>query len=318
VRSRLSLGLFTVALAAGCTQAPVPTTASSGPSGSSLVSNNATAPTSSSANPSPSLTPQPARRVHISVLQSDGASYGVGLPVIAWFDRKPTDARGLAAATTVTADGRPVEGGWYFEPTARAGAALEGHWRPRQYWPAHAKIHVDLPAKDISAGNGLVFDNDLTLDYSTTAAHIVTVEAHTLKLSVVSDGATWGTFPVSLGAPNTPTQRGTKVIMEKGRDISMRGPGYYDPHVAWTQRLTYAGEYLHAAPWNTANIGVRSTSNGCTNLTTADAKTLYDFLGIGDVVKYPDAPGPQMHLGQGYGDWNLSWAEWQTGGAVKL
>ena len=64
--------------------------------------------------------------------------------------------------------------------------------------------------------------------------------------------------------------------MEKGVDIPMRGPGYYDPHVQWTQRLTYGGEYLHAAPWNGGNLGgTASTSNGCTNLIPATAKQLY-------------------------------------------
>ena len=139
----------------------------------------------------------------------------------------------------------------------------------------------------------------------------------THKLTVTSDGKVWGTFPVSLGASNTPTKRGVKVIMEKGKDISMRGPGYYDPHVKYTQRLTYGGEYLHAAPWNTYNIthGINS-SNGCTNLFTKDAITLYNFLQVGDPVEYPDANGPQMSLGAGYGDWNVSWAAWQTGGAI--
>ena len=105
--------------------------------------------------------------------------------------------------------------------------------------------------------------------------------------------------------------------MRKGADISMRGPGYYDPHVQWTQQLTSSGEYLHAAPWNTYNIehGIDS-SNGCTNLTLTDAQRLYDDLRVGDVVRYPDASGPAMQIGQGYGDWNVPWAQWRTGGAV--
>jgi lipoprotein-anchoring transpeptidase ErfK/SrfK len=105
--------------------------------------------------------------------------------------------------------------------------------------------------------------------------------------------------------------------MEKGRDISMRGPGYFDAHVKYTQRLTYDGEYLHSAPWNVYNIthGIDS-SNGCTNLLPADATKLYGYLGIGDVVQYPNANGPRMQLGQGYGDWNVTWSLWQTGGAI--
>ena len=83
-------------------------------------------------------------------------------------------------------------------------------------------------------------------------------------MTVVSDGHSGlggDTFPVSLGYPNTPTKRGVKVIMEKGLDISMRGPGYYDPGVKFTQRLTYGGEYLHSAPWNLSVRRVPQTTS---------------------------------------------------------
>ena len=45
----------------------------------------------------------------------------------------------------------------------------------------------------------------------------------------------------------------------------------------WSVRMTNSGEYIHAASWNGGNIGVRSTSNGCTNLNTADAEWYFDF-----------------------------------------
>jgi lipoprotein-anchoring transpeptidase ErfK/SrfK len=259
----------------------------------------------------------PTKPVHVSLLEADGASFGVGMPIIAWFNRAPTDARAFAAATSVTVNGKKASGAWYFERTAHAGSAMEAHYRLAGYWPAHAQVQMSLPVKGLSAGKGLSYDDSLTLAISTGAAKIATVNAATLVMTVMTDGKLYGRFPVSLGASNTPTTRGTKVIMEKGADISMRGPGYFDPHVQWTQRLTYGGEYLHSAPWNVANIGHRSTSNGCTNLLPNDAKRLYGYLQVGDVVKFPNANGPAMQLGTGYGDWNVSWTTWLTGGAVK-
>jgi lipoprotein-anchoring transpeptidase ErfK/SrfK len=318
------LGLLTA-----CTQAPAPSAiASPGLSASTSTSNSGgTGSTTASGTTSPSSsatasatttapTGPPAKPVHVSLLENDGGVYGVGMPIIAWFNVAPTDGTAFARATTVTVNGQPASGAWYFEPTKHAGSALEGHFRLKGYWPAHATIKMSLPVKGLSAGKGLAFDDSLTLAIATGAAHVSTVNAATLVMTVMSDGKLYGRFPVSLGASNTPTARGTKVIMEKGKDISMRGPGYFDPHVQWTQRLTYGGEYLHSAPWNVGNIGQRSTSNGCTNLLPAQAKQLYNFLGIGDVVLYPNANGPQMSLGAGYGDWNLSWSEWVTGGAL--
>lgn len=269
--------------------------------------------------PSPSPSPSPVGDpVHVSLLNGDGDVRGVGMPIIAFFNVKPTDVKQFNAATKVTVNGSPIEGNWYFENTARDGSALEAHWRPQTYWPAHAKIHMDLPVKGMSAGTGLYFDDSLTLDMSTGVAYIGTIDATTLRMTVTADGAQFGTFPVSLGATDTPTSRGTKVIMEKGLDIPMRGPGYYDPHVQYTQRLTYGGEYLHSAPWNVANIGHRSSSNGCTNLLPADAKKLYNTFEIGDVFIYPNANGPAMTIGMGYGDWNVPWSQWQTGGALPI
>jgi lipoprotein-anchoring transpeptidase ErfK/SrfK len=264
-----------------------------------------------------------------SAVIGDGSQVGVGMPIILLLSRQIKDAHAFANATKVTVNGKVVHGGWFFERKyADPGHPVEADYRLQTYWPAHASIHMDLPVKGVSAGKGLIFANDLTLDFSTGAAHILTVDNATHRMTVVSDGKVWGKFPVSLGYPNTPTRRGVKVIMEKGKDISMRGPGYFDPHVKFTQRLTYDGEYLHSAPWNCTgspgcvgpqnNIGHANSSNGCTNLTPTDAKKLYNFLEIGDVVKYPNADGPLMQLGDGYGDWNVPWPQWKTGGLYSL
>jgi lipoprotein-anchoring transpeptidase ErfK/SrfK len=301
---------------------------SSSGSGSSVTvtqTRSASAPATASGAPSSapasstSSSAKPGVPVHVSTALGDGQQVGVGMPIIAFLSRPIKDARAFAAATKVTVNGTAVSGGWYFEPKSGDPATpIEMDYRTANYWPGHAQIHMDLPVKGLSAGTGLAFDNNLTLDFTTGPANILTVDDATHKVTVRSDGSVWGTFPTSLGSTKTPTKRGVKVIMEKGKDISMKGPGYYDPHVKWTQRLTYDGEYLHSAPWNTYNIdhGVDS-SNGCTNLHDADAKKLYDFLEIGDVVNYSNASGPRMTLGEGYGDWNLSWQQWQTGGMYR-
>jgi len=272
------------------------------------------APSTSS---SPTKPAKPKAPVHIKLKFSDGSQFGVGIPIIAFFSRRPTSGAGLAGATKMTVNDAEVKGAWYFETSsAEKGYPVEAHYRLQNYWPAHATMHMDLATKGVSAGAGLAYDDSLTLDFATGAANIATVDDSTHMITVTTDGKPYGTFPVSLGSRETPTLRGTKVIMEKGRDISMRGPGYFDAHVKFTQRLTYDGEYLHAAPWNLANIGRVDTSNGCTNMTPAAAQKLYGFLGIGDVVTYPNASGPKMQLGQGYGDWNVSWGQWRTGGLV--
>lgn len=326
----LAVLALAAALLAGCTTGSGSGHVTSDPPQTpSHSQTSSTAPTVTPSPTHPTTTAPVGQPVHIKTANADNDTYGVGMPLIAYFSKKITDARPLSAATTVTANGKPVTGAWFFEySSAFPNYPIEGHWRPQNYWPAHSSIHVGLPTKGISAGPGLVYDDSLTVDYTIGASHVSTVNDATHQMTVVSDGKQWGTFPVSLGAANTPTLKGTKVIMEKGKDISMRGPGYFDPHIKFTQRLTYSGEYLHAAPWNCVNqaqgcdstgqnhIGSFDSSNGCTNLTPTDAEKLYNFLEIGDVVLYPNAKGPTMQLGQGYGDWNVSWAQWLTGGLV--
>jgi lipoprotein-anchoring transpeptidase ErfK/SrfK len=283
------------------------------------TSSSSTTAGAASSTPTSSAPAAPTKPVHIKLRFSDGSTFGVGIPVIALFSRKPTNGAALANATTVTVNGAPAKGAWFFESSAaEKGYPVEAHFRLAHYWPAHATIHVAIPVKGLSAGPGLAYDDSLTSDFATGAAHIITVDDSTHQMTVTSDGHTYGTFPVSLGASNTPTARGTKVIMEKGTSICMSGPGYNECGVKWTQRLTYGGEYLHSAPWNLAHIGSFDSSNGCTNLRPTDAQRLYGFLGIGDVVIYPNASGPKMQLGQGYGDWNVPWPQWLTGGIVPM
>ncbi len=319
--TRLVVGLTTAValLVSGCSSNGSPATRTvtkTGANGSVTTSVASSAAASTAA----STTAPAAAPVHIKLLNSDGSTYGVGMPVIAFFSKRITSGKALQDATKTTVDGKPLKGAWYFETSSYyRGYPIEAHWRPQVYWPAHATVRVAIPTKGLSAGKGLAFDDSLTLDFSTGARNVSSVDDTTHKLTVTTDGKQYGVFPVSLGAHRTPTAHGVKVIMEKGRSICMSGPGYHECGVKYTQRLTYGGEYLHSAPWNVSNIhnGVDS-SNGCTNLLPTDAQRLYGFLNVGDVVEYPNANGPAMQLGAGYGDWNINWGTWQSGGLVSI
>ncbi|GAA1689561.1 hypothetical protein GCM10009765_43650 [Fodinicola feengrottensis] len=284
--------------------------------GSPTPSKSGPASPGSSASPGPALTGAP---VHLSLLESDGTVYGVGMPIVAFFNRKVTDASAFDKATTVTVNGAPAVGAWYWERSARAGQVLEAHYRLQQYWPAHAKIEVAFPVKGLSAGNGLVYDDSLTLSIATGAANIATVDGATKRMTVTSDGQPAMTLPVSLGKSKTPTYNGTKIVMEKDRVQRMMSTNPADPYdlqVPWSVRLTSSGEFVHSASWNGGNIGIRSTSNGCTNLTVADAERYFNFAHIGDVFSYVNTGGPTTPSWDGYGDWNLSWTTWQAGGVL--
>jgi lipoprotein-anchoring transpeptidase ErfK/SrfK len=322
-------------LAAACTSgspAPVITKTVEASPSTSPAAGSGSAAASPSTTPTASPKPKPKPRiVHVSAMESDGATYGVGMPIVLFFTPVPTDSAAFTRAVTVTVNGRPADGAWYWEqPTADEVDAhtVEAHYRLPSYWPADSHIHVSIPIRGLSAGRGLVYSGGLTsLDFHIGDAHISYVNGRTLRMRVTSNGKVVNTFEVSLGEARYPTYDGVKLVMQKGEDVPgtdqlrpdgtvlMSGPGYTDDPVEWSVRVTRSGEYVHAAPWN-SEIGQQSTSHGCTNLTTADADWFYHFAMVGDVVTYTHTGGSRMPSWDGLGDWNLSWSQWQAGGLL--
>ncbi|SDJ26727.1 Lipoprotein-anchoring transpeptidase ErfK/SrfK [Frankineae bacterium MT45] len=326
----LSLALAACGGSSGpSTQSSSPTTAPS-TAVSASPSDTSPAATTAAATPTPSPKPVTAQTVHIRLLNSDGATYGVGMPIVAYFSSKITDGNAFAAATVVKVNGAVNHGSWYFEASSiNAGYPIEAHYRPaptpgvaNQFWPANASITMNMATQGVSAGAGLAFDDSLTLSMATGDAHISYVNCATERMVVKSNGVAVRTpMLTSCGAPITPTANGIKVVQQLGESapgtdklrpngaVRMVGGGgllgNYDLIVPWSVRLTNGGEFVHAAAWNGRNIGARSTSDGCTNLNTPDAKWFYNFSRIGDVVIYTNTGGPAMKPYDGFGEWNL-------------
>jgi lipoprotein-anchoring transpeptidase ErfK/SrfK len=259
---------------------------------------------------------------------NDGEMVGVGEPIVLSFSPSPTNSAAFTKAARVSVNGKPATGAWYWEKPY-AGEPIQAHYREQHYWPPNSIIRVSLPLGGLSAGRGLVYGNALTsVTFKTGDAHISTVNGANLQMTVTSNGHVDKTIPVSLGAAATPTYNGVKVVMQKGEDVPgsntlrsdgtvlMNGPGYTNDPVPWSVRVTASGEYVHAAAWNT-QIGVRSTSNGCTNLKPADGEWFYNFSLLGDVVQYVNiSDGKRMNPFDGLGDWNILWGQWAQGGRL--
>ncbi len=95
--------------------------------------------------------------------------------------------------------------------------------------------------------------------------------------------------------------------------IPRNGPGGYYRKVAWATRLTYSGEFVHAAPWSQWAQGKRNVSHGCINVSTASAKWFYDFAQRGDVVEVVNTPKKPKLYDPGMSDWNIPWEQWKVG-----
>ena len=108
-------------------------------------------------------------------------------------------------------------------------------------------------------------------------------------MSVTGDGKVVRKIPVSMGKPSTPTSSGKMVIMEKLEHDDLRHPqdrptrGYV-VDVDDAQRLTWGGEFIHAAPWSVGDQGNINVSHGCTNVSAAARDWLMGITQVGDLV----------------------------------
>lgn len=259
-----------------------------------------------------------AQQTYPSVAPLQGETVGVGMPVIVTFD-VPVKNRVLYERNMSVRSTPAVEGSWTWF------SDREAHFRPRKYWPAHAKVKINLRLNGLPAGAGIYGQQDQRVDFKVGSKRISVVDVARHRLSYTVDGKVEKTIPVTTGDNGHRTRQGTKVIMEKFSSIDMdaattgvdsEDPGYYNiENVRWAMRVTNSGEFLHAAPWSVGSQGRDNVSHGCTGMSTANASWLYQRSRRGDVVQYVNSPR-SLEDRNGWTDWNVDWSTWLEGSAL--
>jgi lipoprotein-anchoring transpeptidase ErfK/SrfK len=271
--------------------------------------------------------PDDAHQVRVSSYVGDNMVYGVGMPLVvefgnpgSWYDVPENQRAAVQARMTVTST-PAVTGTWYW------WSGHEVHFRPKDYWPVGTKFHVDIALGGVDFGGGSYGRNDLTMDSSIAPqALAVSIDDTTKQATVTQDGKVLKKIPVSLGAAASKTSSGTFVVMTRNQsevfDSSTFGrpadaPGGYRETVYWDLRFTWDGQYIHGAPWSVASQGNTDVSNGCVNMSTANAQWLFGLAHIGDPITIANT-GAQWQPGDGWTDWSLSWADFQKGSAIPV
>jgi lipoprotein-anchoring transpeptidase ErfK/SrfK len=258
------------------------------------------------------------QQTYPSIAPLNGETVGVGMPVIVTFDVPVTDRASIEKHLHVVS--QPAQKGtWHWISNT------EVHWRPAKYWKPGSTVSVKADINSVPAGNGIFGQLDRTIQFHVGAAHIYKVNAKTDQMQVFSNGRLLRTVPITTGKPGFTTRSGIKLIIEKFPHkrmnsetigIDPNGPeGYNIGDVQWAMRVTYSGEFLHAAPWSVAYQGHSNVSHGCTGMSTANADWLYHMTRRGDVV-VTTGTNRHMELTNGYGDWNESFAQYQQGSAL--
>jgi len=256
------------------------------------------------------------KQTYPSFFPASGETVGVGLPAIIKFDVPVTDHASIQRHLKVTTV--PAQAGafhWISD--------TEVHWRPKTYWKPGTKVTVRADIDSVPAGNGVFGQKSRTSSFKIGRSMISKVNMKTDQLQVFQNGKLIRTIPITTGRqPKFTTRSGTKVIIEKYRHkrmnsetvgIAVNSPDGYDlDDVEFAMRLTYSGEFLHAAPWSVGSQGRENVSHGCTGMSTANAGWLYEHSIIGDVVEYTGTQR-MMTLTNGIGDWNLPFTQYAQG-----
>lgn len=250
----------------------------------------------------------------------DNQTVGVGMPVVVEFTRpvRDRDRAAIEKRLFVTSD-PPVAGSWHWFSDSQV------HYRPKDYWKPGTRLSVRIGIGGFPFGKGWYGRRDRVANNVTIGDDVrLDVDNTTKKLTVTRDGQVVKTMPVSLGKPSSPSSSGNLVIMEKKPEAMFDSSTYgvpvnsadgYRTKVLYAMRLTWGGEFIHAAPWSVADQGRRNVSHGCVNVSTENARYLFNLVKIGTPVAVKST---ETHVGKGDGwtGWDMSWEDYQAGSAL--
>ncbi|MBC9729555.1 L,D-transpeptidase [Streptomyces sp. TRM68367] len=255
----------------------------------------------------------------------NGTTVGVGMPVSFNFDKAITNKKDVQSHITVSSSsGQKVVGHWFGEQRL--------DFRPEEYWKAGSKVTMKIDLDGVQGANGVFGVQKKTVTFTVGRSQVSTVDAKTQTMTVVRDGKTIRTVPISAGSPQHTTYNGQMVISEKFVQTRMNGStvgfgGEYDiPDVPHAMRLSTSGTFIHGNYWyNKGNppFGRKGTSHGCVGLRDVQgakgntpAKWFYDNSLVGDVVIVKNSPDSTIAPDNGLNGWNMAWNQWVAGSAV--
>ncbi|MFF2386842.1 Ig-like domain-containing protein [Streptomyces sp. NPDC058108] len=255
----------------------------------------------------------------------NGTTVGVGMPVSFTFDKAISKQKDVQSHIKVTSSsGQQVVGHWF--------GAQRLDFRPEEYWKAGSKVTMKIDLDGVEGANGVYGVQKKSVTFTIGRSQVSTVDVGTQTMTVVRDGKTLKSVPISAGSPEHTTYNGQMVISEKFTQTRMNGStvgygGEYDiPDVPHAMRLTTSGTFVHGNYWyNRGNppFGREGTSHGCVGMADVQgaqgdttAKWFFDNSLVGDVVTVKNSPDKTVAPDNGLNGWNMSWSAWTAGSAA--
>jgi lipoprotein-anchoring transpeptidase ErfK/SrfK len=253
------------------------------------------------------------------LLPSGSRTVGVGMPVVVQFAGLVDESRRAAIEKQVSVSTTPaVRASWGWLD------ARQLVWRPASYWTPGTRVQVRANLGGLETRKGVWTTHDASTSFRIGSAMVSTVDVKRHTLTVRRDGKVLRVMPITTGKRGFETRNGVKVILSRESSRQMDAettglkksdPEYYNVNVKYAMRLTWSGEFLHAAPWSVRSQGRANVSHGCTGMSTANAKWLFEHSKMGDVVRYVGS-SRVLEPYNGYTMWNMSLAQWAKQSAL--
>jgi lipoprotein-anchoring transpeptidase ErfK/SrfK len=242
----------------------------------------------------------PATAFHTEIYEGQGATYGVGMPIMLTFDHPITNKAAVERSLQLTTS-KPVIGAWYWDGSEQV------YFRPRDYWPAYTTVSFTGHLNGVEGAPGVYGVHDLTQTFNIGQSVIAVASTTAHQTLIYVGGQQQYEWPISTGRTTLPTPDGTYLTVEKGNPVRMIGgtkgtSSYYNELVNYAVRFTFSGDYFHSAPWSVVDQGFSNVSHGCVNLPPADAQIYYNMAIPGDPITITNSPQA--------GDWDDGWTEW--------
>ncbi|MFC7303162.1 Ig-like domain-containing protein [Streptomyces monticola] len=259
----------------------------------------------------------------VTLAPGNKTTVGVAQPLSIVFDNPVKNKKDVEKHLKVTTS-NGTEGSWGWIKDYSGKDRVD--WRPKEYWKpgTDVKLAADLNGVNSGDGGGW-FVRDYDTEFTIGKNQSVKVNLESKHLTLLQDGKEIKSVAMSAGTPGgeKASWGGVNVLMAKEGTIRMNSETVglgdsYDKMVDYSMRLTWSGMYAHAAPWNASYFGNTNHSSGCVGMSDADAKWLYDTVQVGDpFVTEGSGHKGNADVGNGYGEWNLSWDQWQAKSALK-
>ncbi|MFB9905759.1 L,D-transpeptidase [Allokutzneria oryzae] len=202
---------------------------------------------------------------------AEGGVYGVARPVRLVFQEpgiKPKDR--AAVERVLSVESTPsTEGSWGWVD------GMNLTWQPKEYWQPGAKVTVRSSLRGVRIGEDAYGKNDFTVSFTIGRHQLVRADTDNHRMIVEQDGKKIREYPASYGKESDP-----KLVTRNGRYFVMEMKPKH--HMERFNFDAYNGEFIHQNEDTVNEQGRSNVSQGCANLSAANAKDYYGIALPGD------------------------------------